>query len=1535
MAQRLDEFLATASDAQIEPKSTSVMRLGDYLSTEEDSLDTKNIENAFYAPTTEEIQDWKSKGEIGYFEQAIRQDKTEMIPFNPEAAVKSIKLLRAINRMKADKYTDKDSKDKDFSTINDFLKKKEEERMRGYTIGGRITQGVAILPGYMIEFLSTGGLAALGRGTVKAAIKPAIRTIAKSKTLSFGVRNIGAVTGAVYRTAAMPHRVAKSYAERRVDQSLQLTEKGFKISDEAIEKPAISFMKAIGDVVIENYSEVTGGELTKFGKKFIPNSIARNIAMIFKKMHPNKSVTTLFTKMGWNGFIGELGEERVGGFLKALFNIEDFGAKNKESALDRIISSVPKGEEILVEAGVLAFPGATNVGVSQALDIMQKRKGKAREVIPEDLTKEKIGAVLTKKPEAKLTTLPTQIIDSAKVVNLPDMSNIAKATIILEDTPVLKSSNLFDPKTTNFDKAKSIAEKYYFETLFNKGIKCPAFNNQEVLFTEKGWEHITQSTPDRKLSDDNIKRRIKLLAKAKEIIETAQYVESVQEKPTKGQKTFALLGKFADGDAVRVIVEEINRGGKIFFSVFDVEDLGKKIRKIALPETPSDRSRFGAGKEPATSTTKSMPQKEGAVKEIPTKEVKPTETFTQTLQKLLQAIKDKQLLGKFAKEVYSVGFENVDFGDNIKIRDFLYGVEADSTSALENQLWLEAIMEEGKVPFIKKRETTLLKDRIKAIEQGLREGRIQTEKEIKKIQTELIEVIESVDLEAKDRAKFLKTIKNIQTREDLAKARPGIIDRITRLVEITDKGILATRITKELKTTKPIKVGQKRIEKYDYENSKLFKDLRNYNKLTQEKTQIELDAYPELVNTESDLIKKRFLSLKANGKSASLDLHKKVHEDILKLKAFGEEAKDKVDFERKVERKDRVDELLVTENKIKADKKAIKTKIVNVYRKGFSNIYSMLNSIFGKNIAEQYDPEKNENNRDTAIYFKTKEMTEETNKIYDTTNALKIFEYMGKMDYKLTDREGITIELTKLELIDIYNSLKNALTKERYYNAFGEQQVNYLMGELTPQDIEFADYLQEVVKDYREILNQRNIEITGRDLGFVENYWPATSEYEANVFDDIRLQGETPSALKERSASSKIIPIPTNAWFKVQKHIAQGEHVANLSREYETLRRLFTSRQIKHSIKNRFGDDVYKVLLNQIDNISLNAQVKKIDAVSEWFKVAINNWVSAKIAFNPSTFIRQLMSVGNYMENINSVDWVRDFHKGVLSPKKTFDFMWKNAPFLEARFNRGYSEAVKDAIEGAQKLNRKWGNWTTFLTSLVRSGDITAIIYGGYPLVQSELAKGKTLKQAMEIFEKATLKAQQSGLSSSLSQFQNSRNPFARLFLAFKNTANQYFRKMVDASISYSNQDIPLSQYSKTMFIYAVIQPILYVLAGFLTKQIFKGFRDIEEEAENLIKEIFSQFVIHPINAIPILDDIALYAMRRATGQKAWRVMNMPFLDDLSEGIQKLNKEEITAEDYLIAIAAVLEPGTGLPLKTIIRYNKYIQGKKGKKGTYR
>ena len=840
-----------------------------------------------------------------------------------------------------------------------------------------------------------------------------------------------------------------------------------------------------------------------------------------------------------------------------------------------------------------------------------------------------------------------------------------------------------------------------------------------------------------------------------------------------------------------------------------------------------------------------------------------------------------------------------------------------------------------------------LKEQLRVAKKGLVTGAKQATENIKSFQNQLRKEIKALGLTANDRDKLKILIENANNEKKFNEAIDEINRRATQYLEAGMKRTVGKHIAKELKTTKAVKKGQKTVGKYDYESNKLFDDLRNINKMTQASAQAELDKMPTEGLSYEDLVKARLLSYKANGASGSLDLHKQVLADIINLKHLGSLAKNEQEFMKSVERKEDVTEMLQEIKQTKGNKKTIMAKILDVYRKGFTSFHSNVSGMAGVKMAEKLDPEHLQQDKEIAINKKINTVTIQVAKILGLKDKTRVYGAIQKLEtdmYEATDFQGLKTEISKLQIIDIYNSIKNDLGKERYYNYLGEEQVVRLIDNLTPEEKELADYMMETIEEYDEPSNQRHIEITGRDRGRVQNYWPFSSEHTADFYDDYKMQGETPSARKARSVSSKIIPVPRNAWLKMEKHIAEAEHEKHLSRAYENLKRLFTNRMVKNHIENKFGDEAYKLLLTQIENISLNKASTDIDYILTTFGKALNNWRMAKIALSPSVFAKQLNSVINYAEKMPVGSWAKGFFKGLRHPKATFDYMWEGSEgFLEARFNKGYSETIKEAIRGADSIVKNKSGWAKGLSAFGRTGDITAIVYGGYSYVK-HLEKSMSKKDAFEKFKADTLKAQQSGLSAGMSQLQNSRHPLTKLFTSFKNTVSQYARKQVDAILSYQRGDITAGQLAKVTTIYSVINPLMYVTTGELVIQGWKilgsilfGTDQPEDDPEEFGKELAVKLITNPLAAIPVINGLSEAIAREAFGLKTYDAISAPLLSDLNTAYRKSTKKEITLEDYLSIFGTVGEVTTGAPVQKVLRIKKYLLGdpnSKAKTKTY-
>jgi len=497
---------------------------------------------------------------------------------------------------------------------------------------------------------------------------------------------------------------------------------------------------------------------------------------------------------------------------------------------------------------------------------------------------------------------------------------------------------------------------------------------------------------------------------------------------------------------------------------------------------------------------------------------------------------------------------------------------------------LNDIIKENRPIMHKKSDISELKKTIRDIQTGIKEGKKSGIIESKDTTKAIIELLQTVKLPADLAWKhFIKKIQNINTWEQLNDELKNLNKKIGEVLGQVKKRELKASIENELKTTKPVKSGTKMVGKYDYESNKFFDDLRTSYNMNQADAQKALDEMPTENLTEMELIKARFLSLKANGAKASLQLYNKVLEDIQNLKLIGQAVKDDASFDKKVNLRKNIDEVSTSIETVKQI-----PIIENLYLEGVSNMWSLLNGIGGKSVADKYNTELLENRKNTEIHNVTVEDNDKVAEILGLDSGKKVPKYFAeleKTEHIISGDNGITHTISNNHIMHIYNGVKNEMIRDRYYNAFGEVQINELIENLTEAEKEVADFWMENVQGYKDIFNERSIEITGRDNGYVDEYWPATSEFDVSVYDDIKMQGEIPSAMKGRVNSTKVIPKMARASTVYNKHINQAHHIKNISREYEQLRRVFTDRKIKNQIVNKFGEKIYNLLLTKIEDM--------------------------------------------------------------------------------------------------------------------------------------------------------------------------------------------------------------------------------------------------------------------------------------------------------------------------------------------------------------
>jgi len=266
------------------------------------------------------------------------------------------------------------AKQADLEVVSDWWTNIQEQKDRGYSFGGAIGLIASEMPSFMTEFAITGGAANLGKKATQEFLEKHLKGKLSKKVSK---ELLGRFASAGVRTPMMMSRVASAYAERRLPKSVVLKD-GALTFDWPKDKPFTSFAKAYGDIFTEAFSEELG-EFVKlpFGKKF-----AKNLFNKMKLKHPKLTylqyLKRLSTKTGYNGIIGEMGEEFVGDAIRGAVNIQDFGAGEDADIFERVSAGLKQDwENKWAMAAAFAIPGATKAAAGAALFGVENYMGEA------------------------------------------------------------------------------------------------------------------------------------------------------------------------------------------------------------------------------------------------------------------------------------------------------------------------------------------------------------------------------------------------------------------------------------------------------------------------------------------------------------------------------------------------------------------------------------------------------------------------------------------------------------------------------------------------------------------------------------------------------------------------------------------------------------------------------------------------------------------------------------------------------------------------------------------------------------------------------------------------------------------------------------------------------------------------------------------------------------------------------------------------------------------------------------------------------
>lgn len=815
----------------------------------------------------------------------------------------------------------------------------------------------------------------------------------------------------------------------------------------------------------------------------------------------------------------------------------------------------------------------------------------------------------------------------------------------------------------------------------------------------------------------------------------------------------------------------------------------------------------------------------------------------------------------------------------------------------------------------------------------------------RRVQSQLISIIKENVLDAKDKAKFLDTVKKAQTPEQLEKLIPEIRRRINSLNRAFIVRNARSDIKKVLDKTKTTNVSGKKVGKYSAEIQNLLDEIRGLFKLGVSEARQILDdrlKSQDAVPSRKDALLNKILSVVASGKDVSpteiTDLLSSLRVVVSRAEAFGE-TKKLTKIEDELTFRDAVFDSITNKKNIDIiDETTFSRRLKRSLEKpaalkdGFMyGWYDIINILVpdkklrdrltvsdeiqkAKKITRVYTEELINSGMEAFGFTRVKDFHRQLQKDNEVID-------MGEIVNKRGDR--IRLQLTKSQLRKLWMewqdpTLHKTITSEKG-NAYSEENLDYIFSFLTKEDRSFAlkqlDIYQRLYSDINEVYSK----IYGVNLPHNEFYSPIKRVIDkeltsGNFLDEQYIRSTvTSGSLKERVNNINALREQSDI-IAFQGHLFEMSHFIAMAEKVSFINSLFGSAKVRKGIEKMHGQSFLSLVDKQVQLLARGARessgawTRIIDTLNSNFAVSV---LAGKAVMLP----KQLVSFIASSAEVPFAEWTVSFQDGIRNYRQVIDTL-SQSELMRARgasperdiadFARRRTLVSSGSKLGriADKLNIQKMN--DFLLLPVKLGDRGAIYFGGWPIYKNAIKNGATHEQAMTQFDRWVAKTQQSSDIDQLSLAQSS-NAFVRSMTMFLTAPLSYLRATVRAIRAYKRGEIEFPEFVKKVAIYHMVLPALfqYVADGF------------EIDDDNMLRSL----ILGNLNSFFIFGDILAREFANATGEQyRQREPNFAqFFANTVRGVFKLGKgiKEMDWEDInkgMIDISKGVGTGVGLPV---------------------
>ena len=888
-----------------------------------------------------------------------------------------------------------------------------------------------------------------------------------------------------------------------------------------------------------------------------------------------------------------------------------------------------------------------------------------------------------------------------------------------------------------------------------------------------------------------------------------------------------------------------------------------------------------------------------------------------------------------------------------------------STDRPKNPPSVDKIMGEKPSPYIRKRETTLLKDKIRNLARGNREGRQYSKKEIKANQTEILKLLKDSELSAKDKAKFIPAIKNVQTNEQLEKALPKILERIDALEETMKKKVATKAIAKTFKQIKPVMQSGKKVGKMSPTIQTRMEKIKDIIKMDVGMTEARIGEILSNVQSPLDLRAEDALELELLQTFGGLET--KTGDQLLTMAAELKKMKDLGTILKSLKVGNQIEEFEANvakgleeitggkempagtaEGKREAVKGSFKdkvkrfvaTKVVFPTNMGWDNLLGIVTrnseTKAGESFIEkQFDVIEQINKEKKGQREMIDNLKDSVKKALGVKKDRQLVKRLVEMNKEAINREFInangdkyTMKMTRAEVIKRYMEFQDESLNDTWdEQGWTEEMKEAIVSEMTGEDLEFADAAFKFWEQYHDRINPIYEEMYNMSLEKRDNYSPIVRKKTGKQGTDITagefmealtfMKSVAGNSLKSRKAGATGEIQEQSVLLAMEKHIALMEHFIAWAPKIREMNYFFRNSEVAQAIKLHHGDKVYNQVIKYLDDFTMGG-IELSDRLDVIDKLRVN-LTKATLGAKPSIGVKQLTSVFAFADDVPATAFVSGVADFFTNPVKNWKTLKEKSTLFKERgqsMERDIQTAMRSDEYNMWRKNQSFSN-TMMLN--VQMGDQLAIAVGGWAVYKHALKQGKTEAEAIRAFEKSTQAAQQSSDISQQSYWQRASS-VTKLFTMYMSTPNQYYRKEVMATTNALHGRVSVKDAAKTIAIYHFILPQIFQAVADL------GWDEDKQKRAAILGSFNGVFIAGDIleglitNIINLTKDVGEYKMKEY-GNELPIYGYYDKTKKIIKEISKMKDGDISFEQVMEAIkklAGAASVATGIPMETII-----------------